>query len=163
MQVTALRSIACCVTVLALGAHVGNRYYRARLTCGTAVALFASDGQCTLTIIDEDMFGPRKLGWPGLRVWLDSGYAVDWFCWDIMYGNTSAIIIFPVWLLGVPWALVAIGSTFYLRYCRRRTRLGRCRRCGYNLTGNVSGVCPECGARVPERVRQTRHAEEANA
>ena len=21
-----------------------------------------------------------------------------------------------------------------------------CRKCGYNLTGNVSGVCPECGA-----------------
>ncbi len=22
---------------------------------------------------------------------------------------------------------------------------GHCRRCGYNLTGNVSGICPECG------------------
>ena len=25
---------------------------------------------------------------------------------------------------------------------------GCCRRCGYDLTSNVSGVCPECGARV---------------
>jgi predicted RNA-binding Zn-ribbon protein involved in translation (DUF1610 family) len=25
---------------------------------------------------------------------------------------------------------------------------GICASCGYNLTGNVSGVCPECGARV---------------
>jgi hypothetical protein len=24
----------------------------------------------------------------------------------------------------------------------------RCRKCGYNLTGNVSGVCPECGERI---------------
>ena len=24
-----------------------------------------------------------------------------------------------------------------------------CRGCGYNLTGNVSGVCPECGILVP--------------
>jgi hypothetical protein len=24
-----------------------------------------------------------------------------------------------------------------------------CTRCGYNLTGNTSGVCPECGAPVP--------------
>lgn len=32
---------------------------------------------------------------------------------------------------------------------RRRIRVpGRCSRCGYDLTGNVSGVCPECGARV---------------
>lgn len=22
---------------------------------------------------------------------------------------------------------------------------GQCRRCGYDLTGNISGVCPECG------------------
>lgn len=24
----------------------------------------------------------------------------------------------------------------------------RCRECGYNLTGNVSGICPECGALI---------------
>jgi len=29
----------------------------------------------------------------------------------------------------------------------RRRRKGRCVRCGYDLTGNVSGVCPECGER----------------
>ena len=39
-------------------------------------------------------------------------------------------------------------------------RLGknRCRQCGYNLTGNVSGICPECGtvirARLPSRLRE---------
>ena len=26
-----------------------------------------------------------------------------------------------------------------------RERQNRCRSCGYNLTGNVSGICPECG------------------
>lgn len=31
---------------------------------------------------------------------------------------------------------------------RRRTRPGHCRQCDYDLTGNVSGVCPECGTRV---------------
>lgn len=32
----------------------------------------------------------------------------------------------------------------------RRIRLaqGICHMCGYNLTGNVSGVCPECGEPV---------------
>jgi hypothetical protein len=28
---------------------------------------------------------------------------------------------------------------------RRRRRDRHCHRCGYDLTGNVSGVCPECG------------------
>jgi len=31
---------------------------------------------------------------------------------------------------------------------RRRHRLGQCVYCGYNLTGNVSGTCPECGEKV---------------
>ena len=32
---------------------------------------------------------------------------------------------------------------------RRRKILDRvCTHCGYNLTGNVSGVCPECGTAV---------------
>jgi hypothetical protein len=30
----------------------------------------------------------------------------------------------------------------------RRRRKGLCVKCGYNLTGNVSGVCPECGIEV---------------
>jgi hypothetical protein len=31
---------------------------------------------------------------------------------------------------------------------RRRRRPGLCPQCSYNLTGNVSGVCPECGSKV---------------
>jgi hypothetical protein len=30
-------------------------------------------------------------------------------------------------------------------------REGCCRQCGYDLTGNVSGVCPECGERIEEK------------
>jgi rubrerythrin len=30
---------------------------------------------------------------------------------------------------------------------RERLARGQCGRCGYDLTGNVSGVCPECGTR----------------
>ena len=31
---------------------------------------------------------------------------------------------------------------------QRRINRGLCRHCGYNLTGNVSGICPECGGMV---------------
>ena len=30
----------------------------------------------------------------------------------------------------------------------RRRKKGLCIKCGYDLTGNVSGVCPECGERI---------------
>jgi hypothetical protein len=30
-----------------------------------------------------------------------------------------------------------------------------CSHCEYNLTGNVSGICPECGTPVPEGLRET--------
>jgi rubrerythrin len=41
------------------------------------------------------------------------------------------------------WVTLAASSRL-----RRRHRIDAhlCLRCGYNLTGNVSGVCPECGA-----------------
>ncbi len=31
---------------------------------------------------------------------------------------------------------------------RRRERTDRCSNCSYNLTGNASGVCPECGTKI---------------
>ena len=39
----------------------------------------------------------------------------------------------------------------------RRLRYNRCRGCGYSLTGNVSGVCPECGRPVSSLPRMQEH------
>ena len=36
-------------------------------------------------------------------------------------------------------------------------RQGRCPSCAYDLTGNVSGVCPECGARDDRQHGITGH------
>lgn len=54
----------------------------------------------------------------------------------------------PLWLpilcfLCAP--IVSIART--LRLSRRRRR-NECLKCGYNLTGNVSGECPECGRSI---------------
>ena len=57
------------------------------------------------------------------------------------------------------WAIVLLsGTTCGLSTWRRmRDRLpntsSRCTTCGYCLTGNTSGVCPECGMPVAERVK----------
>ena len=49
---------------------------------------------------------------------------------------------FPLVILAtapLAWAVAALRR-------RRLLRPGVCRSCGYDLRGNVSGVCPECGA-----------------
>ena len=58
-------------------------------------------------------------------------------------------VTFPMWLLMVP-AILLVTVAWLLSSLRRavRSRAGRCRACGYDLTGNTSGICPECGATV---------------
>jgi len=65
-----------------------------------------------------------------------------------------------IWMTTVScryWVLTVLCSAYplivLLRYpSRRRKRLwrvqGRCHECGYNLTGNTSGVCSECGTEI---------------
>jgi len=52
--------------------------------------------------------------------------------------------------LAWPLALVVGGGVAWLSYRRdimlRWKEEGCCLKCGYSLTGNVSGRCPECGA-----------------
>jgi hypothetical protein len=58
-------------------------------------------------------------------------------------------IVAPIWSLMLAvvsvWLLLWLASWSVRR--RRRVR-GLCAACGYDLTANVSGVCPECGRNV---------------
>ena len=49
------------------------------------------------------------------------------------------------------WAAFGVLLVLFARQAAERRRrekrrlMGLCVQCGYDLTGNVSGVCPECG------------------
>jgi hypothetical protein len=61
--------------------------------------------------------------------------------WEFNYAvvRYAGIAFFSCWLL---WLIVVHLSE---QGKARRTSCGLCSSCGYNLTGNTSGVCPECG------------------
>jgi hypothetical protein len=64
---------------------------------------------------------------------------------------------FPYWTIAVPLALPS-AIRFLIWWRRPKTgHTGLCVACGYNLTGNVSGICPECGTGVIPLGRNDEH------
>jgi hypothetical protein len=55
----------------------------------------------------------------------------------------------PFWFLALAFAVPPLRWEQRRRTANRRRRLGLCRRCGYDLKENRSGVCPECGTAAP--------------
>lgn len=75
------------------------------------------------------------------------GFATRWWPWGTLRPGYWTIHV-PLWT-----PTVLFGASFwyvFIPYRRhmRRVRLGLCLSCGYDLTGNESGVCPECGTEV---------------
>ncbi len=60
---------------------------------------------------------------------------------DIACRNLALIIAFPLIFVAVTHG---VSHLFQHRTQDRDT----CRKCAYNLTGNTSGICPECGTPV---------------
>ena len=58
--------------------------------------------------------------------------------------RVSPLLVFSL-LVIYPWVVVWRGP---IRRWFRRKPEGRCQQCGYDLTGNESGVCPECGTEI---------------
>ena len=65
---------------------------------------------------------------------------------------------FRVFLLAPPCAVLGLYEIHIVRQLRakRRHQSGRCIKCAYDLTGNVSGVCPECGVAIAWSADQLR-------
>ena len=71
------------------------------------------------------------------------------------HGRTTLVL--PCWLLFVASAIPNLIVRYRVAsaipnlivwYRDRRRPPGHCQSCGYDLTGNESGVCPECGTKI---------------
>lgn len=63
------------------------------------------------------------------------------------------IVLMFVAMVGVLGSLILLAGLYVVEIWRALhqwwwARAGQCVCCGYDLTGNGSGVCPECGAPI---------------
>ncbi len=70
-----------------------------------------------------------------------------WLLHYDLQGATKTFVV-PLWI-PLLLAVVTTGVLSWRRY-RLVNRAGHCVSCGYDLTGNTSGVCPECGVEIPD-------------
>jgi hypothetical protein len=138
----------------------------------TRAALFVRERDCVLRYPESRIYLQFDLG-PDPRkdrseitplIWLPGAFYVglrhigyanwNWLELPNTYGGVNSdpnygqvryrVVRFPTWLL-----LLAIAVPTVCLWRRDRPYgKGRCRQCGYDLTGNVGGVCPECGKQV---------------
>lgn len=81
--------------------------------------------------------GPPLCAFPTLR-----DIEVRWLLLIVDY-------VFIVMLIAASYTgITRIARTIRNARAHRRREVGLCLHCGYNLSGNISGACPECGTSI---------------
>jgi hypothetical protein len=82
-------------------------------------------------------------------VFLRNGRLEEWINtpWDGKWYGESSL---PLWVPASVFLSIAVAIRLAPRFLRKSRFAGLCLACGYNLTGNTSGTCPECGTPVPK-------------
>lgn len=108
-------------------------------------------GRGMVTIAVWRTTSPLGPGWsagllpgPGVRPRRLLPYSHQLFHPRTLMVDADAVSI-PLWM---PLALIGLPTVLLFWRDRGRIPPGHCQKCGYDLTGNVSGVCPECGERI---------------
>ena len=83
---------------------------------------------------------PAELPW-------NERFGLIWPSGFNIHGTLSQFVV-PLWICFVA---AALPSLWMWRRAERHSRVGMCRTCGYNLKGNVSDRCSECGTPIDRR------------
>ena len=128
LAVCALICAAWVVTVVGSNGFYAYSRYAASLRSGAVYVVVMHDAVSGYVMVEHSqlVWLPRHYTLPG-PLSSAGGHGFD----------------IPLWL---PFVVIAI-PTFIAWRRDRKPPPGHCP-CGYNLTGNVSGRCPECGAHI---------------
>ena len=133
--------VACLVAIVA--AFWLSRYWSFTLGAGN-IAVLADSGRLGLFCVT---------GRPGPASWRFSKnlpprttlWHFDWYEPGPPPPPKMWVVVFPLW---IPLLIVIVPTAILWHRDPGRVLPGHCRKCGYDLTGNVSGRCPECGKAV---------------
>jgi hypothetical protein len=91
------------------------------------------------------------------QVWSEWGFAVQKGTYPLLGLTTNpagmgsmeiSAVIVPWWFFVAATSVLPAVRLRAIWRRLRRIRRGLCTDCGYDLTGNTSGTCPECGRAV---------------
>lgn len=89
------------------------------------------------------------------------GFSLSWKRSIFGVGDYWSAISVPLWTLILGFAAYPLSVLLGNSIGRRRNRrLSWCLKCGYDLTGNTTGICPECGTKVDRPAIDLRHGGE---
>ncbi len=109
---------------------------------GNSIFFGCSDGNCVLAVPGKNsgaIGGASDLPLHARRT--------SPFSFRYNHSGWTGISI-PLWIL---FNAIAFPTLVLWHLERRRPAKGHCPHCGYNLTGNESGKCPECSTPVPQQ------------
>ena len=154
-----------------VGLWVDSQWYGRTFSSATTSTKFYVDsrvGVCSINVtmyespieLDSglDAYEIAKLAHPEpIEGWLDAYQAGFGYAWDkkIADGIIVFKVLFPHWFLAL---IFAILPTIWFIKWRHRRALGDniCANCGYDLTGNTTGKCSECGSDIATETSDAR-------
>jgi hypothetical protein len=141
-------TLACLLILLAAAACL--RWHSIRVSDGRTFYIAAVGGRMYVgwgPWVKETFYSAGTSVSPRLNTWEET--VAYWTrqgpLWGIDrtdYEPDGGRLTFPLWM---PLVLIGLPTGWLWWRDRRRVPAGCCA-CGYDLTGNVSGRCPECGA-----------------
>lgn len=151
---------------LMLRSEYGRFVFDYRYEDAGAIPPYRIPGWPDVKETSEDKSGTNwiKTGWPRVPKGLNFSYSGYGVLVLIDGGFRQSVhISFSGWMLLIVVSIypVIVFLLWPLRR-RKRRRAGYCQTCGYDLTANTTGVCPECGTEVMALNSQTDQTRSAD-